>query len=66
MEAKAVKNASSLLHFSGQRELESGLLYWNSKPAYPSGIHIFDAFSLSFDLNHGLINPFENMQIFRL
>ena len=26
MEAKAVKNASSLLHFSGQRDLESGLL----------------------------------------
>ena len=26
MEAKAVKNASSLLHFSGHRELESGLL----------------------------------------
>ena len=27
MEAKAVKNASSLLHFSGHRELESGLFY---------------------------------------
>ena len=26
MEAKAVKNASSLLHFSGHSELESGLL----------------------------------------
>ena len=29
MEAKAVKNASSLLHFSGHRELESGLLNFN-------------------------------------
>ena len=28
MEAKAVKNASSLLHFSGPRELGSGLLFW--------------------------------------
>ena len=28
MEAKAVKNASSLLHFSGHRELESGLFHF--------------------------------------